>query len=128
GAGVPHVTALQSEFVDHAAGGGSWGVLEDAAGAFLAERLARSPLFVADTNSLEYFLERLGGEFQRHRQHHIIRRKRGVPVFKGNLVAPEDFYRACGGAIEFHLPNVAADLHSVGTGVHAQGTTDRAGD
>ena len=52
-AGVADGEALQAQLVDHAAGGSARRILEDAAGAFLIERLAGSALFVADTNSLK---------------------------------------------------------------------------
>src|SRR5258708_37979127 len=91
-AGVAHGQALEPQFIDHAARGGTWRIFEDAAGAFLAERLARSPFFVADTNPLKYFFERFGGEFQYHREHHIIGRKRSVAVFEKNFRAPKEFH------------------------------------
>src|SRR5580658_7329049 len=43
-----------------------------------------------------------------------------MPVFERNLIALEDFYLSAGGAIEFYLPDVRTDLHSIGAGVHAQ--------
>ena len=48
--GVTHGQTFESQFINHAARGGPWRVFEDAAGAFLTERLARAPFFVADTN------------------------------------------------------------------------------
>ena len=52
-AGVAHRQALEPQFINHAAHGGTRRILEDAAGAFLAERLAGAPFFVADTNTFE---------------------------------------------------------------------------
>ena len=48
--GVAHGQSLESQLINHAAGGCAWRVFEDAAGAFLTERLAQAPFFVADTN------------------------------------------------------------------------------
>src|SRR5262245_528224 len=124
---VAHAQAFEAEFIDHAAGGSSGRIFEDAAGAFLPHRLAGAPLFIADTNSLKYFLVRFGGKTQRHCEHHIIRRKRSVTVFKGNLIVPEDFYLALGGAVDLHLLHVAPDLRAVRAGVHAKSSANRAG-
>src|SRR5712691_11816065 len=126
-AGVANRQTLESQLINHAACRRTWRILEYAAGAFLAEGLAGSPFFVADTNTLEDFLERLGGKFQCHRKHHIIGRKRSVPVFERNLIVPEDFDLAARGPVELHLPDIAADLHAVGSGIHTQGATDGAG-
>src|SRR5262249_53838811 len=126
-AGVPDGEALEPELIDHAPGGGSGRVLEDATGAFLPHGLAGAPLFITDANSLNYFTIRFGGKIQRHCEHHIIRRKRSVTVFKGNLIAPEDFYLASRSAIDLDLLDVAADLRSVSSGVHAQGAAHRPG-
>src|SRR5262249_33924356 len=101
--GFPDAQALEPEFIDHAPGGGSGRIFEDAAGAFLPHGLTGAPLFVADANSLDYFTVRFGGKIQRHCEHHIIRRKRSVTVFKRNLIAPEDFYLASGSAIDLDL-------------------------
>src|SRR5262249_28849873 len=60
-AGTADAQSLQAELVDHAAGGSSGRILEDAAGAFLPHGLAGAPLFVADANSLDYFVVRFGG-------------------------------------------------------------------
>src|SRR5216684_7017404 len=127
-AGVANGKSFEPQLINHPARGPARRVLEDAAGALLAERLARTPLFVADTNPLKNFFVRFGGKFQLHREHHIIRRKRSVTVFKGNLLAPEDFYLAGGGAVQLDLADVGADLHSIGAGVHAQGAADGAWD
>src|SRR5258705_1181265 len=126
-ASVAHGQAFEPQFIDHAARGGARRVFEDAAGALLAERLARTPLFVADTNTFEDYLERFGGQFQYHREHHIIRGKRSVPVFERNLVAAENFDLSSGRPVELHFADITADLHAVGSGIHAQGASDSAG-
>src|SRR5215831_7413343 len=107
--GFPDAQALQPEFIDHAPGGGSGGIFEDAAGAFLPHGLTGAPLFIADANSLDYFTVRFGGKIQRHCEHHIIRCKRSVTVFKRNLITPEDFYPAAASTIDFHLLYVVPD-------------------
>src|SRR5258708_17166224 len=101
---------------------------EEAVGACRGQRLVRTLLVVGDTNPLKNFFVRFGGKCQLHREHHSIRRKRSVTVFKGNLLAPEDFYLAGGGAVQLDLADVGADLHAVGAGVHAQGASDGTGD
>src|SRR5207245_7890428 len=58
---IAHGKSLESQFVNHASGGSARRVLENAAGTFLAKRLAGAPFFVADTNTFEDFFERLGG-------------------------------------------------------------------
>src|SRR3981189_3693202 len=126
-AGVAHGQALEPQLLDHAARGGARRVFENAAGAFLAERLAGAPFFVADTNTFEDYFERFGGEFQYHRENHILRRKRSVPVFERNLVATENFDRPTGSPVELHFADIAADLHPVGPGIHAQSASDGAG-
>ena len=40
---------------------------------------------------------------------------------------PESFDFPRGGAIQLHFADVGADLHPVGAGIHAQRSTDRAG-
>src|SRR6266568_6893051 len=50
-----------------------------------------------------------------------------MPVFERNLIAPENFDRSAGRPVELHFPNVGADLHAVGPGIHAQGAPDSAG-
>ena len=80
--GVADAQTFQAKFVNHAARGGSGRIFEDATGTFLPERLTRTPLLIADTNPLKNFFERFGGKFQRHCEHHIIRPKRSVTVFK----------------------------------------------
>ena len=124
---IANGVAFESELIDHASGGRSGRILENAAGAFLAKRLAGTPFFVADTNPLENFAEWLGGKFQLHREHHIIGRKRCMPVFERNLIALENFDLARGAAIDFYLANIVPDLDSVGAGIHAQGSADCAG-
>src|SRR6266852_6784897 len=124
-AGVADGKSFKPQLINHPARGPARRVLEDAAGALLAERLARTPFFVADTNPLKNFFVRFGGKFQCHREHHIIRRKRSVPIFERNLMAPEDFDFAGGGPVELHLADVAADLHTVGSGIHTKRASDR---
>src|SRR5262245_53141538 len=126
-AGIADAQAFEAELINHASSRGSGRVLEDAAGAFLPHGLAGAPFFIADANSLNYFTVRFGGKTQRHCEHHIIRRKRSVTVFKGNLSTPEDFYPAPGGAIDLHLLHVAPDLRAVRAGVHAKSSANRAG-
>src|ERR1700681_265686 len=104
--------ALQSELINHASCRRSGGILENAAGAFLAERLACAAFFVTDTNPLENFAEWLGGEFQRHREHHIIGRKRCMRVFERNLIALQNSDDARAAAIHFYFPNIVPDLDS----------------
>src|SRR6516165_2545812 len=69
---VAERVALQAQFVDHPSGRPARRILEDASGAFLPQWLARAPLFVAETNSLQDFLVRPGGKFSLHCEHHII--------------------------------------------------------
>src|SRR5260370_38364599 len=111
-AGVAHGQTLEPQFIDHAARGGTWRIFEDASGAFLAERLARTALFVADTNPLKNFFERFGGEFQNHREHHIIGRKRSVAELQRNFSAPKTFHLSAGRPVGVHtsatLPRVLA--------------------
>src|SRR5207248_9293317 len=85
-AGVAYGHALESQFIDHAARGCAGRVFENAAGAFLAERLARAQIFVADTNPVNNFFERYGGEFKNHSAHTIIRRNGSLPVFERTFV------------------------------------------
>src|SRR5215467_5563172 len=125
--GVSDAQTLEPQLVDHAAGRRSRRILEDATGAFLPHGLAGAPLFVADANSLNYFTVRFGGKIQRHCEHHIIRRKRSVTVFKGNLITPEDFYLAAFRAIDLDLFDITADLRSVSAGIHAQSAANRTG-
>src|SRR5271165_2759321 len=124
---VADAEALETKIINHAPRGRTRRIFKDASSTFLAQRLASSAFFVADTNPLENFLERLGGKFQFHCQHHIIRRKRSVAVFKGNLFAAKGFEFALGGAIEFYFADVGADLHAVSAGVHAQRAAHGAG-
>src|SRR5215467_9679341 len=126
-AGIADAQPLESQLINHAASGGPRRVFEDATCGFLTERLAGAPFLIADTNPLKNFLVRFGGKLQRHCEHHIISCKRSVTVFKGNLIAPEDFYPALGSSIQLDFADVAADLHTVGSGVHAQRTADAAG-
>ena len=74
-AGVADGKTLESQFIDHSAGGPAGRIFEDAAGAFLIERLAGAAFFVADANPLENFAVWLGGQLQFHREHNIIGRK-----------------------------------------------------
>src|SRR5258708_19956398 len=41
---------------------------------------------------------------------------------------PEDFNLPAGRPVELHFPDIAANLHAVGSGVHSQGASDGAGD
>jgi uncharacterized MAPEG superfamily protein len=52
---VAHLKALQAELINHAAGGSARRIFENAAGAFLIERLTGAAFFVADANPLENF-------------------------------------------------------------------------
>src|SRR5437763_9104024 len=45
---IAYVTAFESQFVDHASGGRTRRIFENAAGAFLTKRLTGTPLLVAD--------------------------------------------------------------------------------
>src|SRR5260370_41255444 len=90
-ASIAHGKALEAQFINHAPCGSTGRVFEDAAGTFLAERLAGAPFFVADTNTLENFFVRFGGEFQNHREHHIIGGKTNWATVDRNLVAREEF-------------------------------------
>src|SRR5215467_9957034 len=121
-AGIADAQPLESQLINHAASGGPRRVFEDATCGFLTERLAGAPFLIADTNPLKNFLVRFGGKLQRHCEHHIIRRKRSVTVFKGNLIAPEDFYPSPSRAVDLDLLDIAADLRAISTGVHAQRT------
>ena len=51
-----------------------------------------------------------------------------MAIFKGNLIAPQDFNLAFGGPVKFYFADVAANLHAVSAGVHAEGSTNGAGD
>ena len=72
-------------------------------------------------------LVRFGGKFQLHCEHHIIGRKRSVPVFEAKSDRLESFDFARGRPVELHFADVGADLRAVGAGVHAQRAADRAG-
>ena len=119
---------FQAEFIDHASGGGARRILEDAAGALLAQGLAGAPLFIADTNSLENFAVRLGGKSELHCQHHIIGRKRSVPVFEGNLIACEGFLFCAWPLGRPYFADVRTDLRAVRSGIHPQCAADGTGD
>ena len=69
-----------------------------------------------------------GGKFQGHREHHIISRKTCMPVFKRNLMIAKSFDLAGRRPVKLDVPNVAADLHAVSTGIHSQGASDGSGD
>ena len=43
------------------------------------------------------------------------------------MVATENFDRPTGGPVELHFADIAADLHAVGPGIHAQSPPDGAG-
>src|SRR5690242_4335031 len=126
-AGIADGKALEPQFINHASGGPARRILENAAGAFLIERLTGAAFFVADANALENFAVWLGGELQFHREHNIIGRKRSVTIFEGNLFFPQRFNARVGGAIEFHLADVGTDLRAIGAGIHAQGAPDGSG-
>src|SRR5882762_2299960 len=42
-------------------------------------------------------------------------------------MAPEDFDFPAGRTVELHFPDIAADLHAVSPGIHAQSAPDGAG-
>src|SRR5205807_6851085 len=44
-----------------------------------------------------------------------------------NLIAPEDFDLPAGRPIGLHFPDIAADLHAIGAGIHPQSPPDGAG-
>src|SRR5207249_8886762 len=52
---------------------------------------------------------------------------RSVTVFERNLIAPEDCDLPASRPIELHFPNVAADLHAIGSSIHAESASDGTG-
>src|SRR6266436_9630811 len=99
-AGVAHRHALESQFIDHAARGCAWRVFENAAGAFLTERLARAPLFVADTNPVKNFFFFFEG-YGHHRDLHPFPTRRS-----SDLTAPSTPSR---GSLASRLRHPAGD-------------------
>jgi len=104
-AGVAHGQPFQSELVNHASGGSARWVLEDAAGAFLAQRLARSPFFVADTNTFEDSLNGLEVVPMSPRASYHQAQKKCAGIRK-KFDARAEFGSSVRSAVELHLAHV----------------------
>src|SRR2546426_4974919 len=118
--GVTYPVAFQAQLVDHPAGRSARRILENAAGAFLVERLAGAAFLVADADALENLAERFGGKLQFRRQHNIIGRERSVAVFKVNLAAPERLDSTSPRPVNLNFAHIGTDLRAVGFRVHPQ--------